>query len=124
MYATWPQASRELLVEHHLRNWRKSLQEAGNLSSEVLPEIAAGGAAPAQPVIVLTAMGLDPFQAAFIDAARLRELNQSKAGFYSAFAALAPRGENRLLEGAGHSTLHTDCPDSVVQAIRDLIAWS
>jgi pimeloyl-ACP methyl ester carboxylesterase len=124
MYEGWPQDTLELLVEYHLRHWRRSLQEAGNLNSEVLGEIAAGGGAPAQPVIVLTAMGIDPFQAPFMDQAYLRELNPKKAGFYSAFAALAPRGENRLLEDAGHSTLHTDRPDAVVQAIRDLIAWS
>lgn len=123
MYATWPDAMRETLVEYHLRAWRKSLQEAANLNREVLPEIAAGGA-PAHLTIVLTAMGIDPFMAPFMPAAQLRELNAKKAGFYSAFAALAPRGENRLLADAGHSTLHTDRPDAVVAAVRDLITWS
>lgn len=124
MYSTWPDAVRDTLVEYHLSAWRKSLQEAANLNGEVLPEIAAGGAAPTQPTIVLTAMGLDPFQAAFIDTAQLHELNQRKAAFYTTFAALAPRGENRLLTDAGHSTLHTDRPDAVVQAVRDLIDWA
>jgi pimeloyl-ACP methyl ester carboxylesterase len=123
MYATWPDAVRETLVEYHLSAWRKSLQEAANLDREVLPEIAAGGAAPAHPTIVLTAMGIDPFMASFMPEAALRELNVQKAAFYSAFAALAPRGENRLLPDAGHSTLHTDRPDAVVGAIRDLIEW-
>lgn len=124
MYATWPDAVRETLVEYHLRAWRKSLQEAASLNAQVLPEIAAGGAAPAHPTIVLTAMGIDPFMAPFMPEAALRELNVQKAGFYSAFAALAPRGENRLLHDAGHSTLHTDRPDAVVAAIRDLVEWS
>jgi hypothetical protein len=100
------------------------LHEAANLNSEVLPEIAAGGAGPTQPTIVLTAMGIDPFQAAFMDEAYLRRMNEAKADFYSEFAALAPRGENRLVEGAGHSTLHTDRPDAVIEAIHDLIDWS
>lgn len=124
MYASWPEATRETLVEYHLAAWRKSLQEAANLNSEVLGEIAAGGAAPAQRAIVLTAMGIDPFMAPFMDEGHLRELNARKVAFYSAFAALAPRGENRLIADAGHSTLHTDRPDAVVQAIRDLIGWS
>jgi pimeloyl-ACP methyl ester carboxylesterase len=124
MYRIWPDTLRETLVEYHLRNWRRSLQEATNLNSEVLSEISAGGAAPGQPIIVLTAMGIDPFMAPFMPEPTLRELNARKAAFCSAFAALAPRGENRLLPDAGHSTLHTDRPDAVVQAIRDLIDWS
>jgi pimeloyl-ACP methyl ester carboxylesterase len=124
MYRTWPDGLRETLVEYHLRHWRRSLQEAANLNSEVLPEIAAGGAAPAQPTVVLTSMGVDPFMAPFMPEPTLRDLNARKAAFYSAFAALAPRGENRLLPDAGHSTLHTDRPDAVMQAIRDLIDWS
>lgn len=124
MYRTWPDGLRDTLVEYHLRHWRRTLQEAANLNSEVLPEIAAGGAAPGQPTIVLTSMGIDPFMAPFMSEATLRELNVQKAAFYAAFSALAPRGENRLLPDAGHSTLHTDRPDAVVQAIRDLIDWS
>jgi pimeloyl-ACP methyl ester carboxylesterase len=121
MYAGWPDATRELLLDYHLRNWRSTLNETANLRREVLPEIAAGGAATTQPTIVLTAMGIDPFQAAFMDAAYLRRLNEVKAVFYSEFAARAPRGENRLVQNAGHSTLHTDRPVAVIEAIRDLI---
>jgi hypothetical protein len=40
---------------------------------------------------------------------------------YSAFAESVPRGECRMLEDAGHTTIHTDRPDAVVQAIRDLL---
>jgi hypothetical protein len=59
--------------------------------------------------------------APFMPAPYLRDLNERKAGFYSAFAAAAAQGENRLIEGAGHSTLHTDRPDVVIEAIGDLI---
>jgi pimeloyl-ACP methyl ester carboxylesterase len=124
MYATWPEATRELLIDYHLGHMRTNLQEMSNLNSEVLPEIAAGGAAPAQPTIVLTAMGIDPFQAAFMPEAYLARMNERKAVFYSEFAALAPRGENRLVANAGHSTLHTDCPGAVIEALTDLIAWT
>jgi pimeloyl-ACP methyl ester carboxylesterase len=124
MYASWPDSLRELLVRYHLTHMRTNLQEMSNLNSVVLPEIAKGGAAPTQPTIVLTAMGLDPFQAAFMPAAYLRRLNERKAVFYSEFASLAPRGENRLIENAGHSTLHADRPDAVIEALNDLIGWS
>jgi pimeloyl-ACP methyl ester carboxylesterase len=120
MYSAWPAGVRETLVDYHLRHWRRSLDEAGNLDRAVLPEIAAGGTST-RPVIVLTAMGIDPFMAPFMDGAYLRLLNQRKRGYYDAFARAAPWGENRLVD-AGHSTLHTERPDAVIAAIRDLAA--
>lgn len=122
MLAAWPQPLRTLLVDYHLGAWRKSLQEAKNLSSEVLGEIRDGGAMPDRPLIVLSAMGIDPFMAAFADRAYLRELNAFKAGVYRQFAASARRGDYRQLDDAGHSTIHTDRPDAVVAAIGDLVA--
>jgi pimeloyl-ACP methyl ester carboxylesterase len=122
MFARWPDAERGRLVDYHLRSWRKSLQEARNLRTEVLDEVRLGGALPDTPLIVLTAMGLDPFMAAFSPERYLRETNNRKQVFYSDFAGSVPRGENRLLLDAGHSTLHTDRPDAVVEAIRDLIS--
>jgi pimeloyl-ACP methyl ester carboxylesterase len=120
MYAAWPADLRQTLVEYHLANWRRSLEEAANLTSEVLPEIAAGGPPPT-PIIVLTAMAIDPFMAPFMDGAYLRELGERKRAYYDSFAAAAPWGENRLID-AGHSTLHTERPEAVLAAIRDLAA--
>ena len=51
----------------------------------------------------------------------MRALNAGKVGLYDALAASVTLGENRLLPDAGHSTLHTDRPDAVIAAIRDLI---
>jgi hypothetical protein len=31
------------------------------------------------------------------------------------------RGENRVIEGAGHASLYWSHPDAVLQAIRDLL---
>ena len=120
MLAAWPQALRQSLIGYHLRNWRRSIQEAANLQGEVLGEIGEGGTLPDVPLVVLTAMGIDPFQAAFLAQDYLSELNARKRSFYDDFAASTPRGENRTVD-AGHSTLHTDRPEAVVGAIRDVV---
>jgi hypothetical protein len=122
MLAAWPDGLRERLIDYHLAHWGRTLQESKNLYGEVLPELHDGGPMPDAPLIVLTALGIDPFQAALIATAYLRELNLHKLAFYEAFAASVPHGENRTIEGAGHSTLHTDRPDAVLAAIRDVLA--
>src|SRR5262245_20318229 len=50
-----------------------------------------------------------------------RKMNDAKCVSHAALAESVPRGEHRVLENAGHSTIHTDRPDAVVQAIRDLL---
>jgi len=122
MLAAWPDDVRKQLVEYHLRAWRRGLQEAKTLSTDVMTELRGGGGRPEAPMIVLTAMGIDPFMAAFAAEPYLRELNTLKRDFYDAFARSAPRGEAREVMDAGHSTLHTDRPDAVVAALRDLLA--
>jgi hypothetical protein len=121
MFAEWPDSMRELLIEYHLRSWRKSMQEGKNLKGELMDEVRRGGATPDVPLIVLTAMGIDPFLAVFMPEAYLRALNDGKRVIYTASGESVPRGENRLLENAGHSTILTERPDAVVQAIRDLL---
>lgn len=122
MLAPWPDGLRRTLIEYHLHAWRKTLDETRNLQTDVFDELPQGGSLPDVPLIVLTAMGIDPFQAAFIPEAKLRELNALKAPIYETFARSVPRGETRSLADAGHSTLHTDRPDAVVEAIHGIIA--
>jgi len=120
MLATWPQDLRDRLVAYHVAHWRRSLDEAKNLQPQVLNEVRDGGALPDVPMIVLTATGLDPFMAVMSTPAYQRDLIARKTKFYDALAASVPRGENRLTQNAGHSTLHTDRPDAVIQAIHDV----
>jgi pimeloyl-ACP methyl ester carboxylesterase len=120
MFAAWPETLRETLVDYHLRAWSRSLQEAKTLQTEVFEELRAGGALPDAPMIVLVAMGIDPFMAPFASTARLADLNAQKRAIYAAFAASTPRGELRMVENAGHSTLHTDRPDAVIAAILEV----
>jgi pimeloyl-ACP methyl ester carboxylesterase len=126
MFVEWPDAIREPLVAYHLRSLRKSLQEWPARSrrlvkGELLDEIRNGGDTPDVPLIVLVAMGIDPFMAAFLPEPYLREMNARKRVIYAALSGSVPRGEQRPLEDAGHSTIHTDRPDAVLQAIRDLL---
>ena len=124
MFRTWPPEVRDLLIEYHLTNWRRSLAEAGNLRSAVLPEIANGGPLPPCPVIVVTAMGIDPFMRVLASDTSQREGNERKRGYYASLVEPTPGAEQRLVENAGHSTLHTDAPEAVVAAIRDVVERS
>ena len=126
MLRGWPDSVRGPLVEYHLRSLRKSLQEwpahlRRNAEEGLFAEIRGGGDTPDVPLIVLTAMGIDPFMAAFMPQAFLRQVNECKLVMYRAFAESVPRGENRVVENAGHTTIHTDRADAVVQAVRDLL---
>jgi len=122
MLAAWPTGLRDWLIDYHLRFWRRTLAETANLQRAVLAEVADGGPLPGRPLIVLTAMGIDPFMAAFSPLPYLQALNASKRVFYDDLARSVRHGENRPLADAGHSTLHTDRPDAVIQAIEDLVA--
>jgi len=126
MLAAWPDSIRESLIDYHLRSLRKSLEEwparsRTTAKGELLDEIRHGGNMPDVPLIVLIAMGIDPFMAALMPESYLRALNARKHIIYKPLVESVPRGEQRTLEDAGHSTIHTDRPDAVVKAIRDLV---
>jgi hypothetical protein len=55
---------------------------------------------PDAPLIVLTAMGIDPFMAAFAPEPYLRKVNAGKLCLYTALANSVAHGENRVLEDA------------------------
>jgi pimeloyl-ACP methyl ester carboxylesterase len=120
MLTNWPTPVRDLLFEYHLASWRVGLKEAKNFES-LCDEIRRGGDMPDVPLIVLTAMGIDPFRALFATEASQRKLNDVKLAINRAIASSVPHGEHRALEDAAHATFHVDRPDAVVQAIRDLL---
>lgn len=121
MFAEWPDSIREPLIEYHLTSLRKSLQEGKNLRGELLDELRNDGNTPDVPLIVLIAMGIDPFMAPIMPESYLRKMNDGKRVLYTALAESVPRGEYRAVENAGHTTIHTDRPDAVVLAIRNLV---
>jgi pimeloyl-ACP methyl ester carboxylesterase len=120
MFAEWPTPVRDLLFEYHLASWRVGLKEAKNFES-ICDEVRSGGDLPDVPLIVVTAMGIDPFRAVFATDASQRKLNDVKLAINRAIANSVPHAEHRVLENAAHATFHVDRPDAVVQAIRDLL---
>jgi pimeloyl-ACP methyl ester carboxylesterase len=125
MFASWPEALRELLIDWHLRNLTKTLQEwpAADRTGtgRLFTELRNGGDLPDVPLIVLCALGIDPSMAATMSESYLRTINDGKRVLYRTLAASVPRGEYREVEHAGHTTLHTDRPDAVIRAIHDLV---
>ena len=123
--ADWPEEIREPLIERHVsREWlRVGLQEAKNLS-QLNDELRRTGKMPDFPLIILTAMGIDPFKQAVsgdTPGALLREEIEGKRRLYTALAESVSQGENRLVDGVGHVTLHLRRPNAVAQAIQDLL---
>jgi hypothetical protein len=98
------------------------VQEVRNLEGQLYDEVSAGGNMPDVPLIVLTGMGMDRFRAVFTPEPYIRRINDGKRIINAEIATSIPRGEHRVLEDAAHSTFHTDRPDAVVQAVKDLVA--
>jgi pimeloyl-ACP methyl ester carboxylesterase len=123
--ADWPEEIREPLIECHVsREWlRVGLQEAKNIG-QLNDELRRTRWMPDVPLIILTAMGIDPFKQAVSGGtpeALLREEIEGKRRLYTALADSVSEGENRLIDGVGHVTLHLRRPDAVQQAIQDLL---
>ncbi|WP_208591369.1 alpha/beta fold hydrolase [Gracilibacillus suaedae] len=125
MLASWPDSIREPLIKYHLRTLKKTIKERKNLNSELYKEVYEGGDIPDIPLIVFTAMGIDPFMTPITSKSFLRDtidpFNKVKNTIYTKLAKSIPRGEHRILKTAGHTTIHTDCPDEVVEAAWDLL---
>jgi pimeloyl-ACP methyl ester carboxylesterase len=123
--ADWPAEIREPLIERHLSpEWFRDGYQLVKYRDQLLDEMRDAGPLPDVPLIVLTATDVDDFKKAVStgeDESLLREEIEGKARLYTALAASVPRGENRLVDGAGHVTIHWRRPDAVLQAIRDLL---
>jgi pimeloyl-ACP methyl ester carboxylesterase len=121
----WPEETREVLIERHVSlEWLQvGFQEAKNVD-QLYDEIRHAGPLPDVPLIVLSSMDIDSFKRAVSQGtpeSLLREEIEGKRRLYTALAGSVPRGEIRLIGGAGHVTMHLRRPDAVVQAIQDLL---
>jgi pimeloyl-ACP methyl ester carboxylesterase len=121
----WPEEIREPLIEHHISpEWlRVGFQEAKNVD-QLYDEVSHAGPMPDVPLIVLSSMGIDSFKRAVSQGTSESLLNEEidgKRRLYTALAGSVPRGEIRLIDDAGHVTIHLRRPDAVLQAIQDLL---
>jgi pimeloyl-ACP methyl ester carboxylesterase len=125
MMADWPQEIREPLVESHVSaEWIMDGYALVPYRDRFLDELRQAGPLPDAPLILLTAMDVDDFKKAVLIGESDELLRAEIAGkqrLYTDLAASVPRGENRLVHGAGHASLHWRRPDAVLRAIRDLI---
>lgn len=121
LYAAWPEPLRTELVDHHLTEWRTGITETANMESELYDELRAGGPTPDMPMIVLTAMGPNPFWSAFATPGEQQAAMDGIRRLHADLAASVSKGEQRLLDGATHQYLHIEQPDAVLSAIRDVL---
>jgi pimeloyl-ACP methyl ester carboxylesterase len=117
LYATWPDDIRGPLVERKLATWRAGVREVANFETEVYDELRNGGPLPDVPLIVITAMGANPYWAQF---APPELIERTQEGVRTMHAAIAKGGEHRILADAQHQTMHIQHPDEMITAIRGL----
>ncbi|WP_284742661.1 alpha/beta hydrolase [Amycolatopsis sp. RTGN1] len=119
LFAQWPEDVREALAEHHLTTWRTVLGETAN-EDDVYAELRAGGQLPDVPLIVLTAMGRNPYWSQFGSEELIQAAQRGIRDLHASIAAGSSRGEHRVLDDAAHQFLHIQRKDAVLRAIRDL----
>jgi pimeloyl-ACP methyl ester carboxylesterase len=122
MFASWPEPVRGQLTERHLSPqwWQAGVRERSNMA-QLADELRGGGNVPDTPLIAITSLGIDPGMRLLMSGKTLREMNEAKLRLYTTLAGSVTQGENRVLDDARHSTITTDHPGVVVQAIRDLL---
>src|SRR5258708_32432835 len=110
MFGSWPQGVREPLIDWHLRSLTKTLQELPASQrtgkSSFSTELRNGGNLLDVPLIVLCALGIDPFMAAIIPESYQRKMKDGQSVPETVQAASGPRGDDREAAKPGHDTIH------------------
>ena len=122
--AEWPAYIREPLIDGHVgpRWLHDGLRLVGH-RDRFFDEMRRTGPLPDVPLIVLTATGTDALGRSIGESDDLvRAEIEGKERLAEALAASVPRGESRLIAGAGHVTVQWRRPDAVLRAVRDLVA--
>ncbi|WP_185086226.1 hypothetical protein [Nonomuraea muscovyensis] len=121
MFAAWPGEVRDALIARHLT---VDARRAGALERSNQHQwgekLMGAGPVPGRPAVMPTAPGIDAALRLTMPERLLQEMTEGKIRMHRAMAASVAHGEHRVLAGAKHSTIGTDCPDEVVRAIFDL----
>jgi pimeloyl-ACP methyl ester carboxylesterase len=120
-FAEWPPNVRQAMIDYHVTCWRTGMDEASNLDA-ILAALRRPAPLPDIPLIILTALDLDPGSSLFMSEEWQRQVIEGKTRLNRVIAASVPRGEDRQLPDASHSWIQADRPDAVLQALRDLLA--
>ena len=118
-FRTWPSAVREALMAYHLRAWRTGMLEGKNMEV-VCEELRQGGGTPDVPLIVISAMGIDPVQA-FVPDSLQRQVNDGNHTVNELLARSVPRGRHIVVADAAHAWITMDRADVVLRAVHDLL---
>ncbi|MEV4598068.1 alpha/beta hydrolase [Amycolatopsis sp. NPDC049253] len=121
LYANWPDGVREALTDKHLTEWRTAVLETQNFETEVYDQVRGGGVLPDVPLVVLSALGANPYWAQFASPELMESMLGGIKALHASIAASVPRGEHRVLDGAAHQTMHLEHEDAVVEAIRSVL---
>ncbi|MFI5890373.1 alpha/beta fold hydrolase [Actinoplanes sp. NPDC051513] len=119
---SWPSSVRDELADHHVEHWRTGLLEAANLESEVYGELRKGGPLPDVPVIVLSAGAGNPAWQGFGSPELIQRALDGIRELHAGIAKSFTRGRHRVVEGATHNFMHIEQPDTVRDALCELIA--
>ncbi|MFE6050575.1 alpha/beta fold hydrolase [Kitasatospora sp. NPDC056446] len=121
----YPPDVRDAVVEYHVsERWiHAGIAERASMPALAV-ELKEGADLPDVPAVALTALGVDPGQAALMSAEELRAMQDGETRLYAAMVGRLSHGEQRVLPDVGHSQLCFERADAVVRAVRDVVAWS
>lgn len=121
----WPRQVRGPLLERAFSRevYARSLREPMDLTT-LFDQVRAAGPDPDLPIVLLSAMGSDAFTDELLTPdlrAAAAESAQAKHRCFTDFVASIPRAELRRIDAAGHSGLIWQHPETVLEAVRDVI---
>ena len=122
VFAEFPEAIRDLVIERHLGTDRlmAGMREGLNFL-DVLSDLRGGGNRPDVPLILLNGTAIDPSQTQFRSEAQLQEQISASRRLYESVVAAAPKGEYRAIVEASHSNIPMVSPDAVANAVREVL---
>ena len=116
----FPDEVREALIARHLAGWRTGILESLSMQM-VCDELRQGGAVPDVPITLISAMGVDPVQAAFTPVELQQKVNEGKHTLHELIAQSVRRGRHVVVPDAAHAWVAMERPDVIVAAIEEML---